>query len=63
MEQRDKPRNPSAVPSKTSTSTAVDQRQHETVHKGPHYYLAVAGSAENVRNRNAKSLLMDIFGM
>jgi hypothetical protein len=32
-------------------------------HKGPHEYLAEAGSAENVRNRNAKTLLMDMFGM
>lgn len=62
-EQRDNPRNSSAAPSKISSTVAVDQRQYETTHKGPHIYLAEAGSAEKVRNRNAKSLLMDMFGM
>ena len=68
-EQRDKPRNqsPGAVSSsKTSSSAAaaVDhQRQFETAHKGPHRYLFEAGSAEKVRNRNAKTLLLDMFGM
>lgn len=62
-EQRDKPRNSSAAPSKISSTTTVDQRQSETANKAPHIYLRECGSAEKVRNRNAKSLLMDMFGM
>lgn len=57
-EQRDKPRGPSAASSKPP-----DFMNDSTVHKGPHQILAAAGSAEKVRNRNAKSLLMDFFGM
>ena len=66
MEQRgDKPRNPSpgTLASSKASSTAVDQQPYETSHKSPHDYLREAGSAEKVRDRNAKSLLMDMFGM
>lgn len=54
-----KPRNSSPKDTSAKTTTVAD----ETVHKGPHQILAAVGSAEKVRNRNAKSLLMDIFGM
>ena len=46
----------------TTTSKSPDIR-NDTAHKGPHQILAAAGSAEKVRNRNAKSLLMDFFGL
>jgi hypothetical protein len=70
IEQRDKSRNqsPGAVASSSETAissiSAVDPNQlATTAHKGPHDFLAAVGSAENVRNRNATALLMDMFGM